>query len=34
MESLKRMWCSLIPKTREFDSGFRGLGNQEYLKLH
>lgn len=34
MESLKRMWCSLIPKTREFDSGFKGLGNQEYLKLH
>lgn len=34
MESIKNMWCSLIQKDTEFDSGFRYLGTREYIKKH
>jgi hypothetical protein len=34
MESITRMWNTLIPKVREFDNGFIGLGNREHLVLH
>lgn len=34
MESLTRMWNTMIPKMREFDNGFRNLGNREYLRKH
>lgn len=33
-EALSRMSRHLIPKTREFDSGFKNAGNREYLKNH
>lgn len=33
MESITRMWTSLVQKTREFDHGFQSLGNREYIKL-
>lgn len=32
MESIARMWNTMIPKVREFDKGFKDLGNREYLK--
>lgn len=32
MESIARMWNTLIPKMREFDNGFKDLGNREYLR--
>lgn len=32
MESIARLWNTMIPKVREFDNGFRNLGNREYLK--
>lgn len=34
MESISRMWNTLIPKVREFDSGFVTLGNREFIKRH
>ena len=34
MESLCRSWCTLIPRTTEFDSGFKHNGNREYLRRH
>ena len=34
MESLTRMWNTMIPKMREFDNGFKDLGNREYLRKH
>lgn len=34
MESITRMWNTMIPKVREFDNGFESLGNREYLKKH
>lgn len=34
MESISRMWNTMIPRTREFDSGFRSLGDREYLRKH
>jgi hypothetical protein len=32
MESITRMWNTLIPRMREFDKGFKNLGNREYIK--
>lgn len=32
MESIKRMWTALLPRTRMFDSGFTTAGESEYLK--
>ena len=32
MESITRMWNTLIPNTTSFDGGFKNLGNREYLK--
>lgn len=34
MESLTRMWNTLIPRTTEFDRQFESLGNREYLRRH
>ena len=34
MESVSRMLQTLIPKVREFDSGFKNLGDREYLRRH
>lgn len=33
MESISRMWNTLIQKTGEFNNGFSSLGNKEYIKL-
>lgn len=32
MESITRMFNTLIPRQREFDKGFRSLGNREYIR--
>lgn len=34
MESITRMWNTLIPRMTEFDDGFRHLGDREYLRRH
>lgn len=34
MESITRMINTLIPKVREFDNGFKGMGNREWLRKH
>jgi hypothetical protein len=34
MESISRMWNTLLPRTTEFDRQFEGLGNREYIKRH
>ena len=34
MESITRMWNTMIPKMREFDRGFIHEGDREYLKKH
>lgn len=34
MESIARLWNTLIPKAREFDNGFKDLGSREYLRNH
>ena len=34
MESISRMWTSLLQKTTEFDKGFRHLGDREYYRRH
>ena len=34
MESIARMWNTMIPKVREFDNGFKNLGGREYLRKH
>ena len=34
MESITRMWNTLIPRVTEFDDGFRHLGDREYLRKH
>lgn len=34
MESLMRSWCTMIPRTTQFDSGFRYNGDREYLRQH
>lgn len=33
MESITRMWNTLIPRVSEFNQGFQSLGNKEYIKL-
>ena len=33
MESISRMWNTLIQRTNEFNTGFKSLGDREYLKL-
>lgn len=33
MESLSRMWSTLVQRTTDFDKGFRDLGNREYIKV-
>lgn len=33
MESIKNSWCTLIQRTNEFNTGFKSLGDREYLKL-
>ncbi len=33
MESLTRMWNTLVPRVSEFDKSFKHLGNKEYIKL-
>lgn len=33
MESISRMWNTLIQRTSEFNNGFPSLGNKEYIKL-
>ena len=33
MESISRMWNTLIQRTSEFNTGFKSLGDREYLKL-
>jgi hypothetical protein len=34
MESITRMWNTLIPRTTEFDRQFEPLGNREYIRRH
>jgi hypothetical protein len=34
MESITRNINTLIPKVREFDNGFKNLGDREYLRRH
>lgn len=34
MTSLINMWNTLIPRTTEFDNGYKSLGNREYLRRH
>ena len=33
METITRLWNTLIPKVSEFNRGFHSLGNKEYLRL-
>lgn len=33
MESISRMWCTLIQRPSEFEKGFKTLGNKEYIRL-
>jgi len=33
MESITRMWNTMIKPVRQFDNGFRNLGNREYLRV-
>ena len=34
MESITRMWNTMIPRVAEFDRQFEGLGDREYIKSH
>lgn len=34
MESICRSWTTLIPRMREFDNGWKNLGNREYIRNH
>lgn len=34
MESISRMWESLIPRVRQFDKGYKHLGDREYIRNH
>lgn len=34
MESICRSWTTLIQRVRDFDNGFRYLGDREYLRRH
>lgn len=33
MESISRMWTTLLQRNTEFDNGFKDLGNREYIKV-
>lgn len=33
MESITRMWNTMIKPVRQFDNGFRNLGDREYLRI-
>ena len=33
IESISRMWNTLVQRTSEFNNGFSSLGNKEYIKL-
>lgn len=33
MESISRMWNTIVQRTTDFDSGFKHLGDREYLKV-
>lgn len=34
MESIVRMWETILPNVRAFDNGFKDMGNREYLVNH
>jgi hypothetical protein len=34
MEALTRSFNTLIPRVREFDKGFKHLGDREWLRKH
>ena len=34
MESISRMWESLIPRVRQFDKGYKHLGDRQYIRNH
>lgn len=34
MEAMTRMMNTMIPRVRQFDNGFRNLGDREYLRKH
>lgn len=34
MESICRMWTAMIQRTTDFDSGFKYLGDREYIRQH
>ena len=34
VQSLTNYYTSLIPSVRQFDNGFKNLGDREYLKKH
>lgn len=34
LESICRSWTTLIQRTTDFDNGWRGLGDREYLRQH
>ena len=34
MESITRIWNTLIPRVREFDKGFKELSSREYIRRH
>jgi hypothetical protein len=33
-ESMSRYFTSLIPRVKEFDNGFKNLGNRQYIRKH
>lgn len=33
MESISRMWCTLIQRTSDFNGGYKNLGNKEFIKV-
>ena len=33
MESISRMWCTLIQRTGDFNDGYKNLGNKEFIKV-
>ena len=33
MESISRMWCTLIQRTSDFNDGYKNLGNKEFIKV-
>lgn len=34
MESISRMWNTMLPQVRRFDRTFRDLGDREYIRDH